>query len=346
MAPETLTAAEIMAIPVGEPGRLFSGNIKTLASEFRALAKRWHPDHNAGTPEAAAVFERVVALWEAAERTVASGVWWRPDAVRLATTGGRTFELKYKRRRAFELGEMAIAMRHVALLVEARHAALFEAGLRRIREIRYPDATIKAELQKFLPAVEGVYETAGRRIALLAKPADVVLLADLIGHAGGALPPKHVAWVVSSLMNLACFFEASGLTHNALTTATVFVTPQFHAAYPLAGWWYALPAGSRLEALPAATFALLPPAMAAAKRADIRLDLECIRAVGRAALGDPTGFGLVGRRDLPRPMADFLRLPSSGSAIEDYRTWNEVLSDSFGPRRFLELPITSSDVYP
>ena len=86
--------------------------------------------------------------------------------------------------------------------------------------------------------------------------------------------------------------------------------------------------------------------MAAAKRADIRLDLECIRAVGRAALGDPTGLGLVGRRDLPRPMADFLRLPSSGSAIEDYRTWNEVLSDSFGPRRFLELPITSSDVYP
>ena len=260
MAPETLTAAEIMAIPVGEPGRLFSGNIKTLASEFRALAKRWHPDHNAGTPEAAAVFERVVALWEAAERTVAGGVWWRPDAVRFATTGGRTFELKYKRRRAFELGEMAIAMRHVALLVEARHAALFEAGLRRIREIRYPDAAIKAELQKFMPAVEGVYETAGRRIALLAKPADVVLLADLIGHAGGALPPKHVAWVVSSLMNLACFFEASGLTHNALTTATVFVTPQFHAAYPLAGWWYALPAGSRLEALPEATFALLPPA--------------------------------------------------------------------------------------
>jgi hypothetical protein len=345
MAPETLTAAEMMAIPPGEPGRLFSGNTKTMAAEFRVLAKRWHPDRNGGSAEAAAVFERVVALWEAAERTVAGGVWWRPDAVRLATTDGRSFELKFRRRRAFELGEMAIAMRHVAFLIEARHAAPFEAGLRRIREISYPDAAVRAEIARFMPVVEGVYATAARRVALLAKPADVVLLADLLDRAGGALPPEHVAWIVSSLLNLACFFAASGLTHNALTTATVFVTPQFHAAYPLGGWWYALPAGARLERLPQATFALLPPAIAAAKRADIGLDLECIRAVGRASLGDITGLGLVGRSDLPRPMADFLRLPSSGSAIADYRTWNQVLDDSFGPRRFLELPITSSDVY-
>ena len=75
-------------------------------------------------------------------------------------------------------------------------------------------------------------------------------------------------------------------------------------------------------------------------------DLESVRAIGRASLGDPTGLALVGRADLPRPMADFLRLPSSGSALDDYRTWSEVLDDSFGPRRFVELPISFSDVYP
>jgi hypothetical protein len=125
----------------------------------------------------------------------------------------------------------------------------------------------------------------------------------------------------------------------------VFVSPQCHAASPLGGWWYAARTGSRLKSLPQETFVLLPRSMAASKRADIRLDLESIRAIGRAALGDLTGHTLIGRADLPKPMADYLRLPSSGSAIDDYRAWGQVLDDSFGPRRFVELPVTSSDDY-
>jgi hypothetical protein len=125
----------------------------------------------------------------------------------------------------------------------------------------------------------------------------------------------------------------------------VFVSPKFHSAVPPGGWWYAAKSRSRLELLPDETFALLPRSMATDKRADIRLDIESVRAIGRAALGDPTGLALVGRADLPRPMADYLRLPSSGSAVDDYRAWEQVLKDSFGPRRFVELPVTSSDIY-
>jgi hypothetical protein len=162
---------------------------------------------------------------------------------------------------------------------------------------------------------------------------------------GGRLPPRHVAWLVSALLNLTCFYEVIALTHNAMSASTVFVSPRLHAAFPLGGWWYAARSGSRLEMLPDETFALLPRSMAASKRADIRLDLESVRAIALNALGDPTGLSLAGRPDLPKPMADYLRLPSSGSAIDDYRAWGQVLKDSFGPRRFVELPVTASDVY-
>jgi hypothetical protein len=241
---------------------------------------------------------------------------------------------------------MAIAVNRVAFLVEKEHAALFETGLHRIKDIRYPDAKVRCDLARFMPEVQGVYETAKHHVAIIGKSEEVVLLKDLVAHLGGQLQPKHAAWVISSLLNLTCFFEVTGLTHNAISPDTIFVTAKHHAAYLLGGWWYAAPTGSRIELLPEATHAVMPRSMATSKRADIRLDLESIRAVGRTILGDSTGLDLVSRKDLPRPMANFLRLPSSGSAIEDYRAWGQALKDSFGPRRFMELPISFRDVYP
>jgi len=342
---ETLTASQILAIAPTEPERLFSGDPASLRYEFAVLAKRWHPDRN-GSSDAAKVLERVVVLHDAAKRKLALGKWRPPGVIRIDTTASKSFVLQIKRCHEFELGEMAIAVNRVAFMVEKEHALLFENGLRRIRDIRYPDARVRADLAKFMPDVQGVYETTAHHVAIIAKTEDVVLLKDLVAHSGGQLPPKHSAWVVSSLLNLACFFEVTGLTHNAIAPETVFVTAKNHAAYLLGGWWYAAPAGSRITLLPETNYALMPRPMAASKRADIRLDLESIRAVGRTILGDSTGLGLIGRSDLPKPMTRFLRLPSSGSAIEDYRAWRQALKDSFGPRRFMELPFSSSDVYP
>jgi len=45
-------------------------------------------------------------------------------------------------------------------------------------------------------------------------------------------------------------------------------------------------------------------------------------------------------------MIDWLRLPASDDPIEEYRTWRtQVLHDSFGARRFAELPLAQSDIY-
>jgi len=340
-----MTAAQILAIPIGEPERLFSGKAGTLRKEYATLAKIWHPDRNRGAEEARAVFEHIAILHDLASKKLDAGTWTKPGVLRIDTVEGKAFELKIVKRREFELGETAIAMGRVAYLVDKTHAALFENALRRIDGIRYPDAKIKDDISRFMPKVERLFETEKQRVVVMTKTEDVMPLEDLINHLGGSMPPKHAAWVISSLFNLVCFFSVTGLTHNAMSPSTVFVSPTYHAAFPLGGWWYAAKSGDPITLLPEETYSLLPGVMAKEKKADIRLDLESVRAIGRAALGDPTGLKLVGRADLPKPMADFLRLPSSGSAIEDYGTWEKVLKDSFGPRRFVELPITSSDLY-
>lgn len=341
-----ITPDAVAGIPVTEPERLFSGDRALLAGEFRQLAKRFHPDLNGGSARMSAVFAHIVDLHQAAEAKLASGTWAPPGTLSLRSVDGRFYRLAARRVHGFELGEMAIAPTQVAFLVDKEHTDLFRRGLATIAAIRYPDERTRRELSRFMPSSKAVLETGDRHVAVFAKTDDVVLLSDLASHLGGRIEPRHVAWIVSSLLNLACFLQVAGITHNGMTPDTVFVSPLHHAAYPLGGWWYAAPAGAGLTALPDATYALAPPAALARRTADPRLDLESIRAIARACLGDPSGHSLSARGDVPAPMTSFLRLPSSGSAIEDYRIWSDqVLLQSFGPRRFVELPVTGSDIY-
>ena len=82
------------------------------------------------------------------------------------------------------------------------------------------------------------------------------------------------------------------------------------------------------------------------KIAQHEFDLNCIKAVGRACLGDLSGGALRGNPEIPAPLAQFLLLPAAKSAMEEYMDWPKVLEASFGPRRFHELKVTGDDVYP
>jgi len=169
------------------------------------------------------------------------------------------------------------------------------------------------------------------------KAPDLVRLQDLLDHLGGRLDPRHVAWVVSTLLNLACYLGWAELTHNALSLDTYFVSPPGHRGALLGGWWYAKPAGARPDALPAPTALCCPPDILREKRADGRTDLELVRAIGRALLGDAAA---------PPLLLEWLRPPTAGDPVADYRRWSEtVLPASFGTGRIAQLDIAASDLY-
>jgi hypothetical protein len=114
----------------------------------------------------------------------------------------------------------------------------------------------------------------------------------------------------------------------------------------LGGWWYSREANTRLVALPNSSLPHIPPDILREKRADIRADLELIKAVGRELFGDPTGAGLIFDHSIPRPIAEWLRLPSSGKAYIDYATWkNDVLPNAFGTPKFIDWKLEAKDIY-
>jgi len=339
--PSSLTAPELLAL--AEPERLFSPTLAAVKREYRALAWAWHPDRNPAA-EAAQVFAHLGGLYRAAVEKLARGIWHAPGLFQCTAPDGAVHMIRYHARHAFELGEMLLGRTAIAFVVRREFADLYDNAGRAIGRFRFADAGMRAQMAPCLPAATTIATPDGP-VMLVDKAPDLVLLRDLLDHLGGALAPRHVAWVLSSLYNLACWLDHAGLTHNAIGLDTVLVSPAAHRCALLGGWWYAARRGDRLRALPARSAALAPPDMLRARSADPRLDLELIRATGRALLGDETGSRLARERRAPRPLVDWLRCAASDAALDDYRAWGPVLEASFGARRFVELGVTASDIY-
>lgn len=337
-------AEALMALPTDEPERLFSSDVAAAKSEYRALVSFWHPDRNTDA-RATDVFQHVMALHRAAEERRSAGTWRMPGRLVLNAVDGRTFEMRWRKRRHVELGEMYVAPRSVVYLVDKAHLDLFQAAVMHIAGLRYADDGMKREFARYMPQVRLTFETADRLVMVFDKTPDVILLADLVEHLGGRLDARHVAWIMSSLLNIACYLGWAGMTHNAIAMETVFVSPRYHTALLLGGWWYATGRGNAMLAAPGRSVAAAPADLLTAKKGDARLDLQCIRLLGREILGDPAGNRLVAQ-GVPQAVADWLRYASAGSPQEDYTSWVKARDAGFGPPRFTPLDVDPETLYP
>ncbi|MBD8530006.1 MULTISPECIES: hypothetical protein [unclassified Massilia] len=343
----SLSAAALLAIPEDQPERLFQGGIEDVKKAYRLLAMRWHPDRSADA-DALAVFQHIGRMFDQAAERIALGDWPCGGTLRFAAIDGKAWEINYLRRHRFELGGMYVAASVVAFEVDAAHADLVGRAERTIRDLRYADAGMREQIARHLPAFPfaGAFQTGTAYVVVMRKAPELLLLRDVLDHFGGRMDPRHVAWVVSALLNLCCYFQYAGITHNALSPDTCFISPVEHSVAVLGGWWYAARNGERMAAAPARTLEWAPHDLLDMRQADIRTDLELVRAIGRELLGDISGMRLARESGARAAMTDWLRLPASNDPIEEYRTWRtQVLHDSFGARRFAELPLTQSDIY-
>lgn len=345
MAQNSTSAAAILAIPETEPERLFQSP-DFIIRDYKDLLRQWHPDLNQNDPEAGKVTAHITTLFRMVREHIRLGKYNPPGAIIVADRAGKRFQIKYLARRPFELGEMLISRGLVTFVIPKKHEDMVIHGLRQIGSIRYPNEEFRRVLTDCFPRVVRSVETVDSWVICVHKEPHEVLLSDLIAHLGGQIEPKHVAWIMSSLLNLASFLEVSSLTLNAISPSTVFVSPEKHAVSLYGGWWYAQKGGGLITSLPPETFPLASRRLREHKVASGELDIECIRAIGRACLGDPSGGSLRGRSDVPAPFAQYLLMPSGKSAIKEYQNWPTVLESSFGPRRFHKLDVSGNDVYP
>jgi len=343
--PLALSADQILAIPESSPERVFTQ--ADLKLQLRRLSRKWHPDRSA-FDTTGKVVAHINKLYAAAEKLLDSGTWKGAAEMRFTNSKGKTFRFAYRTMHEIEVGKMYVAKGLLMFVVDKKYEDLFDNGIKRIKGIKYP-AKLKDEFERYFPKIKFKDKATDIGLVLiLEKPEGAVLLQDLIDYMPDKkIDPKHVAWITSSLYNIATFLDHTGVCHNAIIPTAVFIDPANHAAFLLGGWWYATKAGEKLKAVPAALLKSLPKEVFDTKTASTMYDRKAVKGVAIACLGDPSmiGMNLLMRTDVPKPMTAWVRAPSGPNAIEEYDGWYQALKKSFGKRKFIELSVDVDDIY-
>jgi hypothetical protein len=230
---------------------------------------------------------------------------------------------------------MYIGNTYVAYFVQKKYRNLYE-NVRGHLTFEYASDKMREEFLKYLPTKLDEFETDEHFVLVIKKTSDLLLLRDVLEYSKEKLTDRHVAWVLSRLYNLACYLDFSKLSHNAVNLNTYFISPPFHGGALLGGWWYCTPFDYAMIGVPAENYSILPPKIRDKKVGCIKSDLQAIRAVGRT---------LLGKQEASEPFKLWLKGFCAETAFKEYELWNKVLDESYGKRKFVELPITAEMLY-
>lgn len=345
MNPLSLSAKQILNIPAENPEKLFS--LENFDDELKRLRSRWHPDISS-LPNAEEAFKHLMELADEAKERIKQGTW-KGKASIIFTARNKTYRFRYRTMHEFELGKVYIGTHVLMYVVDEKYEEFFINGITTIKGIDYPTDKFRQEFSRFLPKIKQVEkQTDIGCVLVIEKPTGTVLLQDLIDYMpDNQIDPKHVAWITSSLFNVATFLDYVGICHNSISTTTVFIDPKKHAIFLLGGWWYAAKDGEKLKALPSEMIKVLPAKILDEKIAKTAYDRQAVRSVAIRCLGDSSliGMKLLIRKDIPKPMLNWLRSPSGPKAIEEYKGWYNVLEKSFGKRQFIKFDIDVNNIY-
>lgn len=337
-----LTAEQILATPTLRAADIFSGDLAEIRRRFHDLATVWHPDV-CRDPDASAVFSKLVMLRDAATRESmgsASQATYHP-AMDFETADGRRLRLRPLALRETDFGQMMVAAHGISLIL---NADMVRCEIDAINGFRFADSKMRKQMSPYLPSPPKLTVLSSNEGLLTwTRAPEEILLSHLIDHLG-EIPEKHVAWIGSGLLNIACWLQWAGLVHGAIGPDTILINPTTHSVRLFAGWSLATAKNTRPTMISERTLRIVPRLTLSDETVNSLVDAELIRQTLREALGDPSGTK-IHRSTLPTPLRQWITLPAKNNAVDDYKAWQGALERAWGTRRFVVFETTAHEVY-
>lgn len=341
MNPNNLTAEQILSISA--PEKLFTEPSK-VKEEYRQLCRHWHPDKNPkASPEVSA---KINHLYSIAEEKITSDSWEVLGSLTLELIN-KKIKFKYNKKRILDIGDCYIGDTHITYIIPKENSDLVTNHSKMV-PTTFANPKMKEEISKLLPKTKLISETKdGKKVVVIEKTDDIFSLRDILEYFNHKIPSVHMAWMMSRVLNLICFFKYSGIVHGDISPDSVFISPKQHCVYFYGGFWYATKEGEKLKALPNRSISLIPKKIIEDKLAKSEIDSNLAKLLGLEMLGDVFGMKLLTDKTIPKALFNWLRFPGSGDSFSDLKTWKEkILIDSFGKRKYIELIIKKEEIYP
>lgn len=341
------TAEQILGMT--KAGDLFSNNREDCKIEYRELSKHWHPDTNQ-SPKSKDVFCKIGELYAAALKNFDAGTWEKTNFVKLTLSNGKSIEMTYLDKFDFELGKCYVTSTKVIYILKESARKYVQPMKTGLAEISYRDKAMEDYFSRFFPQNVKYREVAGtsEQIIVFDKTPDVHPLENLLNYfnrVGLQNKDKHIAWVITRLLNIAVLFNRNNLVHNGICLENCFVSPKYHTILLYGGWWYSTKVGKRMIGTTKGIYDIMPVGAKTSKASNFITDLESIKLLGRQLFGNENCRKLAEDTQVPKAISDFLISGSSDDALKELKTWDKVLESAYGERKFITLDVTPGDIY-
>lgn len=316
-------------------GDIFPNNASELPFKYKELCKQFHPDA-CGDPRANDAFARLQVLYKDAADAIAKGTWEGTNYVEIKTVAGKTLQIKYQYHSVFELGECYVCNKNIIYIFDFSKKKYYNNYINQIKKLNFADKEMENMFKPLLPKLVSEHDTATQHIIVLSKTADVFPLRCVLDNFyNGNIPDTHLAWMMSRLMNIACYLKYSNIVSNGICVDNLFVSLQYHTILIPGGWWYTTQAGDKMIGTTAGIYNIMPPKVKADKTSSSITDIESIKAFGRQYLADTA----------PQAFKDFVNSGSGEDSFIEMEKWDKALIDSFGKRRFIKIDASAKDIY-
>jgi len=320
--------------------RIFAGCLTSVDVDvrFKNLAKVVHPDRSRD-PRANDAFTNLNKMRERAVKEMESGVWtgFGENTVTF-TTSSAAVAYSYLKKRNGDLGDEYVSETHLACVLP--NEPFVRKGVDLMNNIiSYAPDNILENARKYVPVETRLFKSPlinGKQLVTIERDAASAALEDVVNK-WGPWDPRSVAWLVSSLCDFTCFLSTQKIVHLALTPQNVFVNTEKHSVQVVGGWWFFKPRNATVERVPNWVHSSVPNSLFTKKRADVRIDLESVKALAR--------YCLKGVKDVPRAMDIWLSTPSCDDAVQEYFKWERAREVAFGVRKFVDFGHPAAEAY-
>lgn len=254
-----------------------------------------------------------------------------------------SFKMEYFRAFRFEIGECYIGKNAVAYVIFSKYNKFSENAKKILSLIGYEDENMEMYFSPTIPHFFKVFpDEDGNEVLILKKEKNVIPLTSFLEYCNESIDGKHVAWIITRLLNFEAFLNYNGIVHNGLCIDNCFVDPASHSVLVYGGWWYSTLENTKMIGTNSSVFDVLPQSVKDSGISSFLTDINSIKQLGFKLSGWEI---LEEDSGLPEPMAVFFTDRREKELKTLLAEWEDVKQKSYGKPKFIEITVDYSKIY-
>ncbi len=330
-----------------KPGDLFiSDDEKVIKNTYIELCKKYHPDNactrrdsdSLSEEDNAKVMSKINELYVLAMLMSKKGIWEKTGFIKIRKSEAKAYEIRYSSDYSFELGHVYLTKRKIIYVIASDKKKYADNLVDNLKKIKYRNSKMQENFSSSMPNIYDYFvDATGRPIIIMDKAEGYYPLREVVQYYGGKLDPRHVAWIISRLSNIACLLDVNDMTSNGLSIDNLLVSPVDHGIAIHGAMFYMQSVGNKMIGTVGDVFEIMPSKVKGNKEASIDTDLESIKMIGRELCGEKNVVKFRELGDVPASMKAFLTKGAGRDAYAEFQCWDRSLRESFGARRFVKM---------